>query len=147
VRYVRHASMLTRAFSLTTDFTSLGDDCIVRYNMATLRIILNSILDNAAVHGFKNFTSGTPIVHFETEDIKEHVLLKICNNGTPIDITDRNFRTRGVFSGVTGHTGIGGYQISKYAELQGGFVRIPTERKWNTEIHFFIKLRFSEQKR
>jgi sensor histidine kinase regulating citrate/malate metabolism len=66
-------------------------------------------------------------------------LLKICNNGRPIDKTNEDYRTRGVFSGTTGHTGLGGYQISKYAEILGGYVELPQEKEWNTEIHLYIK--------
>jgi hypothetical protein len=44
-----------------------------------------------------------------------------------------------VFTGTTGHTGLGGYQISKYAEILGGYVELPQEKEWNTEIHLYIK--------
>ena len=42
-------------------------------------------------------------------------------------------------TGTTGHTGIGGYQISLYAEQQGGYIEVYANKDWNTEIHLFIK--------
>ena len=112
------------------------------YNEYTLHVILNTIIDNAKKHGFEEKSIDKPEIHIEASLNGGYVLLKICNNGTPIEITTEEYRTRGVFSGITGHTGIGGYQISKYAELQGGYVEIPLPQKkeWNTEIHLYIKI-------
>ena len=51
----------------------------------------------------------------------------------------RKYVTRGVFGKETGHTGIGGYQTNRFAEMLGGKVEVYSEKEWNTEIHLYIK--------
>lgn len=141
-RYIRRAPQIFTFAKITSDLSQLSDTQTCLHNECTLHIILNSIIDNAKKHGFEEKFIENPEIHIEASRKSGYVLLKICNNGTPIEITTEEYRTRGVFSGITGHTGIGGYQISKYAELQGGYVEIPLlpQRKWNTEIHLYIKI-------
>ena len=52
---------------------------------------------------------------------------------------DEEFKIRGFAASPTGHTGIGGYQINKYAELQGGYLQIPNNSNWNAEIDIYYK--------
>ena len=141
-RYIRRAPKIFTFAKITSDLSQLSDTQTCLYNEYTLHVILNSIIDNAKKHGFEEKSIDKPEIHIEASLNGGYVLLKICNNGTPIEITTEEYRTRGVFSGITGHTGIGGYQISKYAELQGGYVEIPLPQKkeWNTEIHLYIKI-------
>lgn len=140
-RYIHRANKIFTFAKITSDLTQLSDTQTCLYNEYTLHVILNSIIDNAKKHGFEEKSINKPEIHIEASLSGDYVLLKICNNGTPIEITTEEYKTRGVFSGITGHTGIGGYQISKYAELQGGYVEIPLpqKREWNTEIHLYIR--------
>jgi len=135
----RYNSLNTSKIVFKIDDSSIEKDYTIRYNKAILYIILNSIVDNAKKHGFQNYDCETPTIAFVLDDNDSELLIKICNNGRPIDITNDDFKTRGVFAGQTGNTGIGGFQINKYAESQGGRVEIPLEKEWNTEIHLYIK--------
>lgn len=113
--------------------------CMVKYNRVILTIMLNSIIGNAFDHGFKDYQCDSPKIELSLSCKNDtYYILKVCNNGRPIDITEKEYKTRGVFSGITGHTGLGGYQVSKYAEQLGGFIKLPTDKKWNTEIHIYI---------
>ena len=141
-QYVRYSQIrIGIGITITSDFDAIDDNQVIRWYKASLIVVLNSIIDNAIRHGFEGYSEvRNPEIHFSLHPIGEYLLLKVCNNGRPMAITNEDYRTRGVFSGITGHTGIGGYQISKYAELQGGYVEIPTQKSWNTEIHLYIKL-------
>lgn len=140
--YKKHAPLNAKRAELSFDCL-IDKDCTIKSNEAILKVILNSIIDNAYTHGF----CDTPpiikpqIIKFVLEERGDYVLLKICNNGHPIKVTENEYKTKGVFRGPTGHTGLGGYQISKYAEQLGGYVKIPKEeeREWNTEIHLYLK--------
>ena len=118
----------------------IKEEYIVSYDKNVLTIMLNSILENAVRHGFSgNAECKYPEIHFKLENLDNFLLLKICNNGTPINIRTEDYITKGVCLGITGNTGLGGYQISKYAELYGGHVEVFRNKDWNTEIHLFIK--------
>ena len=100
---------------------------------------LDSIIDNACKHGFQNYDCKDPHIRLILNENDDYLILKICNNGRPIEITNNDYKTRGVFKGTTGHTGLGGYLVSKYAQQLGGYIEIPQEKEWNTEIHIYIK--------
>jgi len=138
-KYIRHATMDARRVPISLDCSEIDKGLTVLYNSAVLTVILNSIVDNAINHGFQRYECDSPQIKFIVKEDNNYLLLKICNNGRPIDITNEDYKTRGVFSGTTGHTGLGGYQISKYAEILGGYVELPQEKEWNTEIHLYIK--------
>jgi signal transduction histidine kinase len=138
--YISNSLAIDKSIRLTLDCLQISDDCTVKYNKARLIVMLNSIVDNARKHGFKDFNlCESPEIHFNVVDSGDYILLNICNNGKPIEITTEDYKASGVFKGITGHTGIGGFQISKYAEQQGGFVEIPIVKQWNTEINLYIK--------
>lgn len=137
----RFIDSIPQRVEITLDCSSLPENCErVIYNKTIFIIILYSIVDNAIQHGnFKKYTNS-PKIHIQLlDDGEEFLRLKICNNGEPINITLESYKTRGVFSGITGHTGIGGYQISLYAEKLGGRIEIYANKDWNTEIHLLIK--------
>ena len=123
--------------------SAVPEDYTIYFNKALLTVILDSIVDNAIEHGFNDYHDCvTPTIEFTLVDTKQYLILKVCNNGRPIDITNPNdYKTRGVFAGPTGHTGLGGYLINKHMTQQGGKVELPLpeEKTWNTEIHLYLK--------
>ena len=123
--------------------SAVPEDYTIHFNKPLLTIILDAIVDNAIKHGFNDYHDSTaPTIEFELVDTEQYLILKVCNNGRPIDIINpADFKTRGVFAGPTGHTGLGGYLINKHMTKQGGKVELPLpeERTWNTEIHLYIK--------
>lgn len=140
--YKKHATLNAKRAELSFDCL-IDKDCTIKSNEAILKVIINSIVDNAYTHGFCDTPQiiDPKIIKFVLEECGDYLLLKICNNGHPIKVTENEYKTRGVFRGPTGHTGLGGYLISKYAEQLGGYVKIPKEeeREWNTEIHLYLK--------
>lgn len=137
--YQQFIELNTGGISVNIDDTAIKQGYTIDYNKAILHIILDSIVDNANEHGFKDYECKSPTIEFVLMDTEQYLILKVCNNGRPINITNEGFKASGVFAGPTGHTGLGGYQISKYAESQGGFVQLPKDKIWNTEIHLYIK--------
>ena len=119
----------------------------VNYNSSVLMTMLSSIVDNAQKHGFvSDYKCGAPTIHFDV-CLKDDgfLVLKVCNNGKPIDMRTEDYVTRGVFGRETGHTGIGGYQTNRFAEMLGGKVQVCSTKEWNTEIHLYIKYNFTDE--
>ena len=122
--------------------STVPDNYTIDFNTNILTVILDSIVDNAIEHGFNGYYDcATPRIEFSLVDTEQYLVLKVCNNGRPIDITSAVFKTRGVFAGPTGHTGLGGYLINKHMTQQGGKVELPLpeDKTWNTEIHLYLK--------
>ena len=137
--YIKILDLNKKRVNISADLSGIDRNLVISYNRATLHVILNTIIDNAIKHGFSNYECENPMIKLIAEIKGDYLLLNICNNGSPITISNEEYKTRGVFKGETGHTGIGGYQISRYADLQGGYMEIPKIKKWNTEIHLYIK--------
>ena len=119
----------------------------VNYNSSVLMTMLSSIVDNAQKHGFvSDYKCVAPTIHFDV-CLKDDgfLVLKVCNNGKPIDMRTEDYVTRGVFGRETGHTGIGGYQTNRFAEMLGGKVQVCSTKEWNTEIHLYIKYNFTDE--
>jgi sensor histidine kinase regulating citrate/malate metabolism len=124
---------------ITREITLIDEECSFTHNETILKNILNSIIENAYRHGFVGYECASPTIHFNVIEETEQIVMKICNNGKPINTTTEDYRTNGVFNGATGNTGIGGFQISRWANQYGGDVMVGKSDKWNTEIHLFIK--------
>ncbi len=139
-RYIKHYTTLDkkRAY-LSLEPTLIDSNYTITYNKALLRVMLDSIIDNAYKHGFENYNCEDPQIRLILKENADYLILKICNNGRPIEINNKDYKTRGVFKGPTGHTGLGGYLISKNAEKLGGYIELPQKKDWNTEVHLYIK--------
>ena len=135
--FIRFAHINAHRVSMEFD-SNLPEYCI-SYDKTILKVMLTTIVDNAIKHGFENRGHENPIIKFSIFRKEEYLILKIANNGEPIDILTHDYKTRGIFKGVTGHTGLGGYLVSKYAEQMGGYIDIPIQKNWNTEIDIYIK--------
>ena len=134
-------SMSVETIPITLDYSRISHKATIRHHKGAFIICLRSIIDNAEKHGFSGTDIKEPKIHIDATEQGEFILLKICNNGLPIEMTTEEFVTRGVFKGISGHTGIGGYRIGLIAQLQGGKVEIPPKdsRTWPTEIHIYLK--------
>lgn len=138
-KYINLKSKDIKWAKITWEMTLIDENCSFIHNETILKNILNSIIENAHRHGFEGYECTSPTIHFNVVEEDERIIMKICNNGKPINTTTEDYRTNGVFNGVTGHTGIGGFQISRWANKYGGDVIVSKSDKWNTEIHLFLK--------
>jgi two-component sensor histidine kinase len=138
--FVKQESTSDKRYILSLDNTILQGNEIIKYFKWTLIVILKTIIDNAVKHGFcDEFKCEKPEIRIIVEESKENYILRICNNGKPININTAEYTTYGFFKGITGHTGLGGYQIYRYAKMHGGDVEVHSSKDWKTEIHLIIK--------
>ncbi len=143
--FIKYESKRDKRYILSFENMVLQGHETIKYYKWTLIVILKTIIDNAIKHGFcDDYKCENPEIRIIVEEIKDNYILRICNNGKAINIPTSEYITRGLFKGITGHTGLGGYQIYRYAKMQGGDVEVhsiedETPSDWNTEIHLIIK--------
>jgi type I restriction enzyme M protein len=101
-------------------------------NADLLDIAVDAIVDNAVRHAFPGEEPPHRLdfwVGFKFKDDRPWMVLSIGNSGNPFPAGFELARyvTKHHYAGVTGHTGIGGYHVSRVAEIQGGSVDIDAE--------------------
>lgn len=124
--------------------SKLSDDTTFDIDEDVMRIMLDTILDNAYRHGFKKAKNIDARVGISTSCKKvngnDYVLIEVSNNGLPFpnDLTFEKFITRGEFCGENGHTGLGGNHIYNIIKLHDGFLNVTKSAKWNIIFDILI---------
>lgn len=114
------------SFSMSPDVKEhLKGKAHILGNKALLDIAVNAIVDNARIHAFGRADGPHTLTFFVDMAIVEkrpYANLWIANNGTPFPEgfgVDR-FVQKNVYAGPTGHSGIGGYHLSKIVQYHEG---------------------------
>lgn len=128
--------------------SKLSDDTTFDIDEDVMRIMLDTILDNAYRHGFKKAKNIDARVGITTSckrvKGKEFILIEVANNGLPFpnDLTFEKFISRGEFCGENGHTGLGGNHIYNIVKLHGGYLNITKSAKWNIIFDILIPIEY-----
>lgn len=128
--------------------SELSDDTTFDIDEDVMRIMLDTILDNAYRHGFKKAKNIDARVGISTSCKKvngnDYVLIEVANNGLPFpnDLTYEKFITRGEFCGENGHTGLGGNHIYNIIKLHDGYLNITKSAKWNIIFDILIPIEY-----
>lgn len=124
--------------------SELSDDTTFEIDEDVVRIMLDTILDNAYRHGFKKAKDIDARVGITTSCKKvkgrDYILIEVANNGLPFpnDLTFEKFITRGEFCGENGHTGLGGNHIFNIIKLHDGYLNVTKSAKWNVIFDVLI---------
>lgn len=116
---------------------------------ALLDMAIDALVDNARRHAFANepephvleFHLGLDLTH-----PKPFAMLSVINNGRPFpegfDL-DR-YRTKNMFAGETGHTGLGGYHVNEIVQWHKGWLELRSGKEYvgpySSAIELFIPL-------
>lgn len=128
--------------------SKLSDDTTFDVDEDVMRIMFDTILDNAYRHGFKKAKNIDARVGISTSckrvNGKDYVLIEVANNGLPFphDLTFEKFITRGEFCGENGHTGLGGNHIYNIVKLHDGYLNITKSAKWNIIFDILIPIEY-----
>lgn len=150
--YVRSAKTLHPDIVFTKNDSSLVDfRSNLMMNRPQLIVLIHTLVDNAIEHGFKDLDIKDKRIHFSLERIHinnpeidekdDYLRMSVCNNGKHFapDFTLGKYKSNHAFSGPTGHTGIGGYQVNRIAVTNGGFVNILSTEEWPVIIEIYFK--------
>jgi type I restriction-modification system DNA methylase subunit/signal transduction histidine kinase len=115
-----------------------GDDPLIEISTTHFEDLMTTLIKNAEDHGFKSTKS--PKILFSTKvDTKRALLvLDYRNNGSPLTITAKEFKSILTKSINSTGSGIGGYYINKIVEAHKGQLIINENLK--SGIHFIIEL-------
>lgn len=128
--------------------SKLSDDTTFEVDEDVMRIMLDTILDNAYRHGFKKAKNIDARVGISTSckriKGKDFILIEVANNGLPFpnDLTFEKFISRGEFCGENGHTGLGGNHIYNIIKLHDGYLNITKSAKWNIIFDILIPIEY-----
>lgn len=109
----------------------------------SLRLVLDSIIRNAVMHGFPNTFEGEKCVAIRIAEADQPgmAIVSVANNGQPAaegfseDLYERKFGK----CGRTGHTGRGGYFVGNAMRFYKGFVTISTQdNNWPFIVNLHI---------
>lgn len=109
-----------------------------------VRIMLDTILDNAYRHGFKKKRLPDAKLYISTSCVsinqREYVLIEVANNGAPLseDFTIDKFIARGEHCGESGNTGLGGHHVYNIVKLHNGFLYVTKSAKWSVIFEILI---------
>ena len=109
-----------------------------------VRIMLDTILDNAYRHGFKKKRLPYAKLHISTSCVsinqREYVLIEVANNGAPLseDFTIDKFIARGEHCGESGNSGLGGHHVYNIVKLHNGFLYVTRSAKWSVIFEILI---------
>ena len=145
-------------FMSTTDYQVIiqdatDGDVILEIDPMMFRIALDTLIENASMHGFRdgNYTAPdgnlvciriSPVL----VDEKPFLQVSVMNNGleAPADYNIEVFRSRGVYIGDSGHTGLGGNHVDTIAHRSGGYIAYRTEMEWPFIIDILLPVKESD---
>ena len=131
--------------------TVLSNETTFMIDEILIKVLLDTILDNAYRHGFDRFRSSKHIVNISTSyvsmDGKYYVLLKVANNGKvfPDGFTTEKYISRGQFSGDTGRTGLGGNHVYNIARHHDGYINLTHNSIWNAIIEILLPVEYFDE--
>ena len=124
----------------------LGENPSISFDRNMLTVMLDSILNNAARHGFdKRKRMGNSVqlklstVKYES---KPYVLISIANNGESMSssFTIEDYISRGRYTAATGRSGLGGYHTYQIAKGHGGFLCLDSNKQWSVIIEVLLPI-------
>lgn len=124
------------------------DDILVNGDTTMLTVMFDSILSNAARHGFhknRNHTSHN-VLQISTSLVlyndNPYVCLSFANNGDPIPdgFTIRDYISKGRYSASTGRSGLGGYHVYRIAKGHNGYIYLDSNKMWNVVVEVLLPI-------
>lgn len=120
--------------------------CLVVFDKTMLTVMLDSILGNAARHGFhkrKNYTPDNEVeINLSLREFnnKPYVLIEAANNGDPLPegFTIQDYITKGRYDAESGRSGLGGYHVYQIVKGHKGYLYIDSNKIWNTIIDILL---------
>lgn len=124
----------------------IDKDIDVNFDKTLLTVLFDSILSNAARHGFhknSHYTNDNRVVislTLRSFQDKAYVLISVANNGDPIKegFTLNDYITKGRFTADSGRSGLGGYHIHKITKGHDGYLYIHSNKTWNVIVDILL---------
>lgn len=134
-----------KRFQILVNSEKLPLDTQVRVNKDHFFSTLDTILENAARHGFKGREDNPDNcvkVHLEKRLIESNAMVQISvkNNGKPSSVTLEQYTTRGRKYTESGNTGLGGYLIDLFVKANEGFMKLDSNDEWGFIVDIYLPI-------
>lgn len=128
-----------------------NEDFSITLDERFMTVMLDAILNNAVRHGFnknRKYTENNLVeicTSLTMYKEKPYVLIQISNNGEPFNesFTVEDYISRGRYSSSTGRSGLGGYHVYQVIKGHNGFLRLDSNKQWNTIIEILLPVESS----
>lgn len=126
----------------------LDSSCLAVFDKTMLTVMLDSILGNAARHGFhkrKDYTYDNEVeisLSLREYNNKPYVLIGIANNGDPKPdgFTMQDYITKGRYDAESGRSGLGGYHVYQIVKGHKGYLYIDSNKVWNMIVEILLPI-------
>lgn len=115
-----------------------GDNISVEISKTHFEDLVNTLIENAEEHSFKDIKKPKVSFNIKSDSNRGLIIIDYKNNGIPLTITEKEFKSILTKSIKSTGTGIGGYYINKIIEAHKGSLKIVENLK--TGVHFIIEL-------
>ena len=134
-----------KRFQILVNSEKMPLDTQVRVNKDHFFSTLDTILENAARHGFKGREDNPDNcveVHLEKRLIESNAMVQISvkNNGKPSSVTLEQYTTRGRKYTESGNTGLGGYLIDLFVKANEGFMKLDSNDEWGFIVDIYLPI-------
>lgn len=132
-------------FDLTV-VNELKESPLISFDKDMLTVMLDAILNNAALHGFnKRKKDGNRVMirlSLVEHDLLPHLLVSIANNGEAMtnDFTLDDYISRGRYTASTGRSGLGGYHTYQIIKRHNGFLYLDSNKQWNVIVDVLLPI-------
>ena len=124
----------------------LGENPPISFDRNMLTVMLDSILNNAARHGFDRRKKDGNSVQLRLSIVRyksnPYVLISIANNGEMMTngFTIEDYISRGRYTASTGRSGLGGYHTYQIAKGHEGFLCLDSNKQWSIIIEILLPI-------
>jgi signal transduction histidine kinase len=119
---------------------------LITFDRDMLTVMLDSVLNNAARHGFnKRKVNGNNVLlrlSIVEHESRPHLLISIANNGDAMadGFTINDYISRGRYTTSTGRSGLGGYHIYQIIKGHGGFLCLDSNKQWSVIVDILLPI-------
>ena len=128
-------------------FDDYMKDVTISADSDKLKLLLETLLDNAYRHGFKKGDLKVPggnqaaiMLELVTYHEKVYLRIAVMNNGAPLaeGFTIKDFVKKGRFSKESGNTGLGGNHVYNITKAHDGYLALTSDSEWNFIVEVLI---------
>lgn len=119
------------------------DEISAEISKTHIEDLFNTLIENAEQHSFKGIKKPKITFNIKKDLNRGIIVIDYRNNGTPLSISENEFKSILTKSIKSEGTGIGGYYINKIVEAHKGSLRIADNLL--SGVHFIIELPLKPQ--
>ncbi|VXC34350.1 conserved hypothetical protein [Flavobacterium sp. 9AF] len=115
-----------------------GNNPLIDISKSHFEDLINTLIENAEEHSFEGIKKPKITFNIKTDLTRGIIIIDYKNNGSPLTINEKEYKSILTKSIKSKGTGIGGYYINKIIEAHKGILKI--EENLTSGVHFIIEI-------